>query len=195
MYTVRNASQASTPGSESNRRVINVSGTRLYPTDEMQVEELTSDVLKGIRSGDLRVHRDNGAIVTEETLQKRGLVIEEETRTTLTSNVDGRVRKKETMLRLVEQAPEGGSEEAATSEDPAPEAEEDTGDSTEAGILQTLKEMEAIDEDVETSSDMNARPLRKLIDEYGAGVWPDGFFEEESRVTVQRAIDEANSSE
>ncbi|MCS4157662.1 hypothetical protein [Salinibacter ruber] len=246
MFTVQNTTQASTPGSPSDRRVLNVSGTRLYPTDTMQVEELTSDVLKGIRSGDLRVHRESGAMVTERTLRERGLKIESSTQTSVTSNVDGRVRKKEEVLGLVETAPEtsqgeeeavseeGATEEAVTeeaateetdaedtdieksdAEETATEEDESQGASTESAgaenasaeeaseeggaeqenILATLQEMGAVEDGVETSSDMNAKPLRKLIGEYGSGVWPDGFFENEDRVTVRRALEDAESSD
>ena len=246
MFPVKNTTQASTPGSPSDRRVLNVSGTRLYPTDTMQVEELTSDVLKGIRSGNLRVHRENGALVTERTLRERGLKIESITQTSVTRNVDGRVRKKDAVLRRVEPAPEAAGaesdqgdkddarEEASAEEASAEEAsaeevsaeevsaegasdeegleEENSegensegagsekespeeGSAEEETILETLREMGAVEEGVETSSDMNAKPLRKLIAEYGSEVWPDGFFENEDRVTVQRALEDAESSD
>jgi hypothetical protein len=90
---------------------------------------------------------------------------------------------------------ESASAESTSEEEASEEEASEEGGAEQENILATLQEMGAVEDSVETSSDMNAKPLRKLIGEYGSEVWPDGFFENEDRVTVRRALEDAESSD
>lgn len=83
------------------------------------------------------------------------------------------------------------SEEPEESE-PADKPNEDaepSPDPAESSVLQELKESGVIPEDAESSSDVNAAPMAKIIRKAGDRI-PDSFFEGESRKTVNAALED-----
>jgi hypothetical protein len=102
---------------------------------------------------------------------------------------------------------EGGPLEEEPSEEEPPEDEPSEDESSEdessedgssgekpaekpKSLLARLKDAGRVEENVTTSGDMIAKPLIKLIksEKISREMWPEGFFEEEDRKTVRRAL-------
>jgi hypothetical protein len=182
-YVATNTSARSSFGETSDRSVLNIDGSRIHPERTYTFREFTSDILEEMVNGNLRVETEVGAPVTIESLEREGLELKTKTVTERTTNVDGRVDRSREHYYL-EEAEETSAEENSGSESPS----EDDGEE-ESTVIDTLKKKGAIPEDAETSSDMNAAPIAKIIRSDIGDRIPDSFFEGETRKTVQAALD------
>lgn len=92
---------------------------------------------------------------------------------------------------------ESGNEESANEEPVGEDANEDAGagepdgseSSGENSVLDALKEKGAIPEDAESSSDVNAAPMAKILRSDIGSEIPESFFEDETRKTVLSEIE------
>jgi hypothetical protein len=83
---------------------------------------------------------------------------------------------------------EAGKEETTEEEASDDSAGEEAGEEPGSGVIEELKAKGAIPENAETSSDVNAAPMSKIIRQVGDRI-PESFFEGESRKTVLSELD------
>lgn len=143
MYTITNVTGRSYPDTDNgHRRPLDIDGSRLYPERSMKKQELTSDILKGLRRGTLQVRDERGTPVTIASLRDRGYAISESITPAEETQPDGTTETVHyRQLELVEVSPAGDEEaEPDASVDAEGESdveeggtEEDNGVNEEAG--------------------------------------------------------------
>jgi hypothetical protein len=198
-YVATNTSSRSGIGETSSRSVLNIDGTRLHPERTYTFREFTSDILEEMTEDNLRVETESGAPVTIDSLERQGRELKTKTVTERTTNVDGRVDRSHEVYYLEESEETDTVDEEESSEDVVEQdseedseedsSEEDADEEETNAVIETLKNNGAIPEDAETSSDMNAAPIAKIIRSDIGDRIPDSFFEGETRKTVQAALE------